>query len=188
MQRKTYPEIRTPIVVRRMIAARRGGSLAPELDRVSQLNAPCRIAASLLCSCLLLAARAEAATCTIVSVTSLAFGAYDVYAAAPVDSAGTINYDCVPANAPVGIALSAGNSGSFNPRQMSSGANALGYNIYVDAARTIVWTSTPVTGGSSGCEGQCGNGVYISYYGRIFAQQDATVGAYSDTVTVTINF
>ena len=30
--------------------------------------------------------------------------------------------------------------------------------------------------------------MYVSYYGRIFAQQDAAVGAYSDTVTVTINF
>jgi len=30
--------------------------------------------------------------------------------------------------------------------------------------------------------------VYVSYYGRIFAQQDAAVGVYSDTVTVTINF
>jgi spore coat protein U-like protein len=30
--------------------------------------------------------------------------------------------------------------------------------------------------------------VYISYYGRVPAQQDAAVGAYSDTVTVTINF
>jgi spore coat protein U-like protein len=164
------------------------GVLALELDRVSELNHPCRIAASLLCGCLLLAARAEAATCTIVSVTSLAFGTYDVYAAAPVDSAGMINYDCGAANPPVGIALSAGSSGSFNPRTLKSGTNALAYNIYVNAARTVVWTSTPVTGGSGGCEGQCGNGVYISYYGRIFAQQDATVGVYSDTVTVTINF
>jgi len=156
---------------------------------VSELNQRCRIAASLLCGCLLLAARAEAATCTIVSVTSLAFGTYDVYAAAPVDSAGMINYDCVPANPPVGIAFSAGSSGSFNPRQMQSGTNGLAYNIYVDAARTVVWTSTPVAGGSgSGCQGQCGNGVYVSYYGRIFAQQDARVGAYGDTVTVTINF
>ena len=152
------------------------------------LKQPCRIAALLLCGCLLLAGRAEPATCTIVSVTSLAFGAYDVYAAAPVDSVGTINYDCAPANAPVGIALSAGNSGSFSPREMQSGTNSLAYNIYVDAARTIVWTSTPVAGSSSGCQGQCGNGVYISYYGRVPAQQDAAVGAYSDTVTVTINF
>jgi len=85
---------------------------------VFELNQPCRIAASLLCGCFLLAARAEAATCTIASVTSLAFGAYDVYAAAPVDSVGTIDYDCVPANAPVGIALSAGSSGSFSPRRL----------------------------------------------------------------------
>jgi len=67
---------------------------------VFELNQPCRIAASLLCGCFLLAARAEAATCTIASVTSLAFGAYDVYAAAPVDSVGTIDYEAGTLNRP----------------------------------------------------------------------------------------
>jgi spore coat protein U-like protein len=144
---------------------------------------------SLTFAALVLPPRAQAATCTIGSVTSLAFGSYNVYSAAPLDSAGTINYDCVPANAPVGVSLSAGTAGSFNPRQLYSGANTLGYNIYVNAARTTVWTSTPVTTFATGqCQGQCGNGVYVSYYGRIFAQQDAATGAYSDTITVTINF
>lgn len=143
---------------------------------------------SLTFAALVLAPRAQAATCTISSVTSLAFGTYNVYSGAPLDSAGTINYDCVPANAAVGVSLSAGNAGSFNPRQLYSGVNTLGYNIYVDAGRTNVWTSTPVTTYSTGCQGQCGNGVYVNYYGRIFAQQDAATGAYSDSITVTINF
>jgi spore coat protein U-like protein len=71
---------------------------------------------------------------------------------------------------------------------MVSGANRLDYNIFVDAARTTVWTSVPVVNASQGCQGQCGNGVYVSFYGRIYALQDAAVGTYGDSVTVTINF
>lgn len=142
----------------------------------------------LFLAALVAAPRAHAATCTIAGVTPLAFGTYNVYSAAPVDSAGSLNYDCGAANPPVGVALSAGRAGVFNPRAMYSGTNVLSYNIYVDPSRTTVWTSTPVTTFSSGCQGQCGNGVYVNYYGRVFAQQDAAVGAYSDTITVTINF
>ena len=134
------------------------------------------------------APRAQAlGTCTISS-TALSFGNYNVFAAAPLDSAGVINFDCT-LNMNPGISISAGNGASYNPRLMSSGANQLSYNVYFDAARTRIWDGTPIQVPNTGCTGQCqGSGTNVSFYGRIFAQQDAAVGVYSDQLVVTINF
>src|SRR6266851_3813121 len=81
------------------------------------------------------------------------------------------------------VSLSASGNGAYRPRQMISGANTLNYEVYFDAALTIVWgvgaDSHPVA---------AGNGATVPLYGRIFALQDAAVGTYSDTITVTFNF
>jgi spore coat protein U-like protein len=130
--------------------------------------------------CLSFAARA-ATSCHGISVTPLAFGSYDVYATAPLDSAGTISYSCPPPLLPT-VTISAGNGGSYNPRLMqSSGTDTLAYNVYVDAARTQIWGATAISVAQ-------GNALTVQYYGRIFPQQDVTVGAYSDTLVVTFNF
>ena len=134
--------------------------------------------------CLLAPAAARAAACQQITAT-LTFGPapYDVYNAADTTQAGTITYKCPPPLSPV-VSLSASANGAYRPRQMSSGANTLNYEIYFDAAMTSVWgvgadsKAVPSGGGTS----------TIQMYGRIFAQQDAAVGAYSDTITVTFNF
>ncbi|HYS09974.1 MAG TPA: spore coat U domain-containing protein [Myxococcales bacterium] len=122
-----------------------------------------------------------APSCKNISATPLAFGNYNVYAAAPTDSAGTITYSCPPPTTP-DVTIDAGLA--FNgTRRMTLGAGVdfLAYEVYVDAARTIVWSSTPVAV-------PAGNGVTVPFYARVFAQQDVSVGAYSDTLTVTFNF
>src|SRR3954471_23318229 len=88
------------------------------------------------------AAAHAAPSCHGISVTSLAFGNYDVYASTPLDSAGTISYSCPPPALP-SVDISAGTAGSFSPRRMkpSTGTDTLAYNVYVDAARTSVWIS-----------------------------------------------
>src|SRR5438132_14140752 len=87
-----------------------------------------------------------APSCKNITVTTLAFGNYDVYAAAPLDSAGTISYSCPPPAVPT-VDISAGGAGSFSPRRMQqiAGTDTLQYNVYFDAARTIVWGSTPLS-------------------------------------------
>ena len=71
-------------------------------------------------------------------------------------------------------------------RAMSNGPHSLAYNVYLDAARTIVWgdgsNGTSAYGPVKPNPGT--NTVWI--YGRIFARQNVTVGTYSDTLTVTI--
>lgn len=128
---------------------------------------------------------AEAAKCTI-STTPIAFGAYNVFSSAPVDSVGSLLFNCSGTNN-VSIAISQGQSGTFQPRALRNGAESLYYNLFLDAARSTVWgngsggTQTYVTDPGK-------DDVSVTIYGRIPPQQDVTFGAYGDSVTVTINF
>jgi len=78
---------------------------------------------------------------------------------------------------PAGLAFANGR------RRMTLGAGAdwLSYDIYVDAPRTVTWSSTPVSVPAA-------NAATVPFYGRVFAQQDVSVGSYADTVIVTFNF
>ncbi|MGZ6125900.1 MAG: Csu type fimbrial protein [Myxococcales bacterium] len=131
----------------------------------------------------LAAASARAApSCKSISVTALAFGNYDVYSAAPTDSAGTIGYSCPPPTTP-DVTIDAGLAFGNGTRRMTraGGGEWLAYEIYADAARTVVWSSTPIAV-------PAGNGFSVPYYARAFALQDVSVGSYSDTLIVTFNF
>jgi len=69
-------------------------------------------------------------------------GSYNQLSSSPVDS--TITVQCSKDSGPptilnYTILLSAGQSGSFAPRKMASGANRFRYNLYTDAARLRVW-------------------------------------------------
>jgi spore coat protein U-like protein len=139
--------------------------------------------AAALCALLPAAARA-APSCSSLGA-SLTFGpaGYNVYNTTDMTQAGTLSYKCPPPTAPV-VSMSASANGAYGPRQMTSGGNTLNYELYFDAAMTIVWGigadshPLPAAGGIS----------TVPFYGRIFAQQDAAVGTYSDTITVTFNF
>ncbi len=123
-----------------------------------------------------------APSCKNLSVTALAFGNYDVYNAAPVDSVGTISYTCPPPTTPT-VTIDTGLAFAGGHRRMTRGAGGdwLSYDIFVDAARMVVWSSTPIGVAA-------GNGITVDFYGRVFAQQDVAAGSYADTVVVTFNF
>lgn len=133
-----------------------------------------------------LPAAARAQTCTVRGVTGVAFGAYDpigANAAVARDSTGQVQYRCTRV-APL-VTLSAGASGSYQPRQLRQAASALGYNLYRDAARSQVWGDG--TAGTFTVLGQRGNRTLV-IYGRIFPGQPVPAGSYSDTVVATLNF
>jgi len=138
-------------------------------------------AAAVLAAAVALPVRA-APSCKNISATALAFGNYDVYAAAPTDSAGTIAYSCPPPTVPA-VTIDAGLAFGNGTRRMTLGAGAdyLAYEVYFDSARTVVWSSTPIIV-------PAGNSLTVPFYGRVFAQQDVSVGAYTDTLVVTFNF
>jgi spore coat protein U-like protein len=159
---------------------------------------------ALLCAlampALLLAGRVQAAADCNVTAGGVAFGGYDPLATTPDDSIGTVTVTCVNTgggNTTVNysVALSTGVSGAYSQRYMRSGTPRLNYNLYRDAARTIVWGN-----GSSGTSSMAGtltvgpgvgNGTRsatYTVYGRAPALQDATPGAYSDSIVVTLTF
>ncbi len=137
-----------------------------------------------------LAAATPARACT-VSVTSVAFGTYDTISPADDDSAGTLSLVCHPSVNSPKVEIGGGSSGSPLARTLRNGAVTLDYNLYSDAARTIVWgddsTGSSVTlsgGASAGGQRRFNRPIY----GRIPALQPVGAGLYSDMLIVTVTF
>ena len=127
----------------------------------------------------------------LVSATGVNFGAYDVFAAVPRDTTGTVTVAC-DRNPPTDVTVAIGpspTSGGFNPRQMrrTSGPDRLNYNLYTSPSMSTVWGN-----GSAGTSTVLLRRVrrrrpaVTTIYGRIPPGQNVSVGAYFDSVTVTI--
>lgn len=144
-----------------------------------------------LAATLALLAPTPARACT-VSATGVAFGAYDPTSPAPDDGTGTVSLACPPSvSAPV-VSLGSGLSGLIGSRQMTSGSSNLSYNLYTNAARTLIWgnglggsLTVTLTGGTV----SSGTRTFSrTVYGRIPAGQNVAAGTYSDTIVVTVTF
>lgn len=144
--------------------------------------------------CLLLSAgSAQAQTCT-TSATTTNFGGYNPTDLLALDGSGNVQVSCtglISLLVSYTIQLSSGASGSFATRTLSNGTHALGYNLYTNVARITVW------GDGSGSTFTVTDGYLIAIaptvrnypvYGRIAAGQNVPPGAYSDTITVTVNY
>ena len=138
---------------------------------------------------LLLAPYAVQAACSLSSA-AVVFGSYDPTISAPLDTAGSLVYRCSQRDHNIMITLSQGGGTSFAGRRMVNGADQLFYNLYLDAARTIIWGDG--TGGTQSffIGNPQGNNQDLSMpiFGRIPSSQNVKVGAYSDTITVTLSF
>lgn len=121
--------------------------------------------------------------CT-VSSTSIAFGGYNPFDSMPTDSTAIVTVECETA---YNIALSEGQAATFHPRAMAGNADSLQYNLFTGSDYSVVWGD-----GSSSTQMVSGPGetqpVEHVIYGRIFAEQNALVGSYADTITVTLQF
>jgi spore coat protein U-like protein len=148
---------------------------------------------SLIAIALLAPMQSWAVSCT-TSAQAVAFGNYDPLSALPTDSTGDVSVTCtnlISLFVNYTVSLSTGVSGSYATRQMASGSNRLNYNLYTDLTHLLVWGD-----GTSGTS-QVSAGFLVvvlgitahhTVYGRIPARQNASVGSYSDTITVTVNF
>ncbi|MEQ1518957.1 MAG: spore coat U domain-containing protein [Usitatibacteraceae bacterium] len=155
------------------------------------------IIAAVSCFIALLANPASATSCS-ASSSGVAFGAYLPNQAAPADSAGLLTVTCskgvleiFPVTVNYTVEFSRGNSAAYSPRELTSGANKLRYNLYNDASRANVWGNA--TGGTSHTTGSIGLLLVLvpvaashTIYGRIFASQNAVPGTYADSIVVTI--
>jgi spore coat protein U-like protein len=153
----------------------------------------------------LLASGAQAATSTntftvstnvtascAVSGSDLTFSDIDplANASSATDGTSTISVTCSNTT-PYNIGLSAGTSAgsTVGARKMThtDGTSTLSYALYSDSGRTSNWGETVDTDTVAGVG--TGTNQDLTVYGQIASgQQTAKVGAYSDTVTVTVSY
>lgn len=135
------------------------------------------------------------ASCRVTSTTDIAFGNYDpadVNNATALDANGAIAVRCVKgttANVAIeqGTNPATGSTCASPLRQMAGGTERLGYAIYTDAARTTVW-GCATTNDQTFTATTVATPNTLTTYGRIPAGQDVGVGAFADTVNVTVTF
>ena len=133
---------------------------------------------------------AQAYAACNIAVTPMNFGAYNVFAVAPLRSTGTFSVTCNEAPPPT-VTITIGPSaatGIFNPRQMrkSGGGDALTYNLFTDSALTQVW-GDGITGGLVLRQKVTKNKAWNAIvYGSLPAQQNVSAGNYADSLLVTI--
>lgn len=149
-----------------------------------------RIAISIAASLLIARGMYALPSCTWTAVpTNINFGNYSVFGA-PITGNSTFSINCVPP-ATGNVLLSTGGSGSFSRllTKAAAPAGTLGYNLYRDAAGSIVWGD-----GTSGTQyfsftATPGNKdvVNMPIYGIIPANLDGPPGTYTDTIQATLS-
>jgi spore coat protein U-like protein len=128
----------------------------------------------------------------VVSASNLAFGPYDGSAA--LTGSAPIVVRCT--NGTVYDVLLSTGGGTYTQRLLSDGGtNTLQYNLYTTSGATTVWgdgatsSSGKVTWTGTGLSS---NGAYTHTVHGVLpnstANQDAPVGNYSDSITVTVNY
>jgi len=135
------------------------------------------------------------ASCRVTSTTDIAFGNYDpadLNNATPLDANGSVAVRCVKgtvANVAVeqGANAAPGSTCTTPLRQMAGGAERLAYTIFQDAARTTVW-GCAITNDQTFTAATVAAATTLTTYGRIPPAQDVSVGAFVDTVNVTVTF
>lgn len=134
-------------------------------------------------------------TCTLTTPTSVSFGNYNPFNLSAVDTTGSVQVTCsglVGLLVNYTVTLNPGLYGTFATRQMANAGYRLNYNVYTDAARSMIWGDG--TSGTSTNAGSCTVVIIgscsqtFTAYGRIPAQQNAGVGDYADTITVTVTY
>lgn len=122
-----------------------------------------------------------------ITATNLAFGTYDTTNPNPLDAVSQVSVNCTNGQAySVQMGLGINGGGTIYTRQMGNGAQRLNYSLFYDPARSLHWGMT----NNADTVINVGNGVAQTYqvYGRIPAGQVVTAGAYSDTMTVTVEY
>ncbi len=127
--------------------------------------------------------------CTI-STSPVGFGAYDPVAAnatAPLDGTGSVIVTCTKgATAHVGLDGGSNGQGTSRRMKLASGSEYLAYELYRDSSRSTVWGEGSAVLDVGAAPSR--NPRTFTVYGRVPGGQDASVGAYADTVVAIVNF
>ena len=115
------------------------------------------------------------------------FGFYDPTDSSDLTATTTITVKCRGNIDETLLASTGANSSDFSNRVLrgGDGDDTLRYQLYVDRARTTVWGDG--TGNTSPIlVKQNGAYSYTTIYAVMPAKQDASIGSYADTITVTV--
>lgn len=128
-----------------------------------------------------------------VAATGVNFGTYDPLNASDTEATGNVAVTCrvvlLGLVVTYEVELNTGGSGTYFPREMTSGTSTLEYQLYIDSARNTVW------GDGTGATDTWSFGSLIQVgthtenfpvYGTIPSGQMVAAGSYSDTITVTV--
>ncbi|MGH7823054.1 MAG: Csu type fimbrial protein, partial [Candidatus Binatia bacterium] len=139
-------------------------------------------------SILFFAEPAAAQFCRVEVTGDVGFGDYDPLESGDLDASGQIRYRCPAAVLIARVKITSGSSGSFSPRTMTQGGEQLGYNLYLDASRSVVWGDG--TGGTSFLTLAPPSPLFQSQpvYARTSLGQDVSAGAYGDSVVVVLEW
>ena len=133
-------------------------------------------------------------SCTIAT-TGISFSNYDPVVAnntTPLDANGAVTVACTAgATTTIGMGQGANQAGASTAamplRQMASGAHRVRYDLYQDSTHATIWgdvgATSAMTYNSTSMAAQT-----FPIFGRMPAGQDVQTGAYTDTVTATIQF
>ena len=125
----------------------------------------------------------------IVDATPVVFGNYTGISGGSSSAAATVSPTCTVGTAyTIELCAGLGNSATYANRKLTGpSGSVINYNLYSDAARTVVWGD-----GSAGTARPSGIGTGtaqpISLYCSVPSAQAVAVGSYSDTVTVTLTY
>jgi spore coat protein U-like protein len=125
--------------------------------------------------------------CKIISASNINFGTL-TFITTNIDVDGSIVVQCTNSTSyNIGLNAGTGASATVANRLMTGPSNTtVAYSLYRDAAHTLVWGNTPASDTLAGT----GTGSNQTYpvYGRVAAQSAAAPGAYTDTITVALNY
>jgi spore coat protein U-like protein len=128
---------------------------------------------------------ATVANSCAVTATDMGFGTYDPASAVDKSATSTITVTCTLGTTH-NLGLDNGTNASGSTRRMGNGATRLTYGVYKDAAATTVLGSVAATLGITGIG--TGIGIPTVIYGVIPKAQNVNAGAYSDQITVTVDY
>ena len=127
---------------------------------------------------------------TVCSVTAspLTFASYDPTSATPDDATTTTVVTCTLGTSfQVGLNAGTTSGATVTTRKMANGANRLNYGLFQDASRTTNWGNTPGTDTPAATTSVVVP-TTLTVYGRAPADQIVPLGAYTDTITVTVTY
>lgn len=129
---------------------------------------------------------AEVVASCNVSASTLSFGQYNPLSTGAHTGNSTVTVKCSN-GASYDVGLDSGLNEDAGQRRMSDGAAAfLSYNLFQDAGRTIAWGDQVATDTLS--DTGSGSNQEHQIYAAIPEQAAASVGNYTDTVTVTVTY